>query len=63
MIGKRRVTGYGVKIQAGLGAYKWAVGWDTIWSTRAEAEACAIRARRNDGWSARVVEILDEVAS
>ena len=34
-------------------------GWDTVWPTRNEAEACAERARAQDGWEARVVEIDD----
>lgn len=33
------------------------VGWDTEWDTREEAEACAERARKRDGWSAKVVEV------
>ena len=33
------------------------VGWDDTFATHAEAEACAERARRNDGWSIKVVEV------
>jgi hypothetical protein len=55
-------TGYLVIIAAGwpqrFGA---TVGWATVWPTRAEAEACAERARKYSGWDAQVVEV--EVAS
>lgn len=49
-------AGYIVSIAAGY-PQQWStkVGWDTVWATRAEAEACADRARTQDGWSARVV--------
>lgn len=37
------------------GEYTPKVGWDTEYSTRAEAVAAAKRAEKMDGWSARVV--------
>jgi len=33
------------------------VGWDTLFETRSEALECAARARRNDGWSVKVIEV------
>ncbi len=51
-------SGYLVLIAAGHPArYGAKVGWDTVWPTRKEAEECAKRAEKNDGWSAKVVEI------
>ena len=50
--------GYMVVIAAGHPArYGPKSGWDTIWPTPEDAEACAARARRQDGWEARVIEI------
>ena len=43
--------------------YSRKVGWDGLHSTRAEAEACAARARRNDGWSAKVVTVSNAEAA
>ena len=53
---------YGILIQTGNGKLRPAVGWDRGWATRAEAEACAERARRQAGWSAKVVSMTAEEA-
>jgi hypothetical protein len=62
---KAMVRRYRVLIRtAGSSEYRPLVGWDTPWETRGEAEQCAARALRNDGWSdARVVEVDVEVGS
>ena len=44
-----------IVIRTGNGDYGPKVGWDTEYSTRAEAEDAAKRAEKMDGWSARVV--------
>lgn len=47
-----------VAIQVGgRGEFLPKVGWDENFSTREEAETCAARARKNDGWDAKVVEV------
>lgn len=45
---------YAVLISSG-GEYRPVVGWDEVFSERKAVEACAARARRNDGWSAKVI--------
>lgn len=50
---------YAVKIQTGTGPYRWLHGWDAEYPTRKDAEAVAEQAEKNDGWSARVVELPD----
>lgn len=51
------MTKFLVLINAGNNdGYGPKVGWDDLHDTRAEAEAAAARAERNDGWSAKVVE-------
>ena len=49
-------TTYGILIAAGHPT-KWRVlaGWNDEFATRDEAEAMAERARRHDGWRAKVV--------
>lgn len=47
---------YAVLVAAGRPAeYGPKVGWDHLHTTREEAEATAARARRQDGWEARVI--------
>jgi hypothetical protein len=51
-------TYYTVLIAAGLPAeYSRKQGWDRVYASRADADACAERARSNDGWSAKVIEL------
>ena len=55
------MTKFLVLINAGNNdGYGPKVGWDDLHDTRAEAEAAAARAERNDGWSAKVVETEDD---
>jgi len=51
-------TQYLVQINTGR-EWRTLTGWDDYHPTLADAEACAARARENDGWSARVV-VVDE---
>ena len=53
---------YAIKVSTGNGPYRWLTGWDGTFATRAEAKACAERASRNDGWSAKVVVVVDSAA-
>ena len=46
---RRETTAYRVLISTGRGGYGPKVGWDADWPTREAAEACAARARRQDG--------------
>lgn len=46
---------FGVKIKTGAGEYRWLTGWDDWYASRADAKACAERANRKNGWSAKVV--------
>lgn len=51
-------TGYMIVIALGNSKrFSAKTGWDTTFETRAEALACAARARRNDGWAAKVVKV------
>jgi len=36
------------------------VGWDDDFATREDAESCAARARKLEGWSAKVIESAEE---
>jgi hypothetical protein len=38
-------------------------GWDDVFATRAEAQACADRATKKDWYAAKVVEVDDEVTA
>ena len=47
---------FGITISTGS-SYHPVAGWDSLYTTREDAEACATRAQRNDGWSAKVVSM------
>lgn len=54
---------YAVLISAGTPIdYSRKVGWDHPHDSRAEAEALADRARRNPGWSAKVITLTEAEA-
>lgn len=47
---------YLVEIKAS-GGWHTPNGWDGLFLDRQDAESCAARARKHDGWEARVAEI------
>lgn len=53
---------YGVLIQTDGRGFRPVVGWDAAFGSRADAEACAVRARKQDGWDAKVIEMTPDEA-
>lgn len=53
---------YAVFISTGR-EYGPKVGWDTLYTSRTDAEACAERARSHDGLAAKVVSMTTDEAA